>query len=182
MSQIHSSHTLSREAAGKCTQSKWENKARNGVLKGVREAPDELGVSDRLGCGAPTLPGGCSPGSRELQRVSAPRLPPGGARARASPPEGLGEVCRCGRLWPLLWHPLGEICFQWKLSNIYKSKRNRLMKRLIQFLLSLHLCPPPVYFEKQILDIPLFHLSWYKIRALKKKPQLQCHHYKREQT
>lgn len=69
-------------------------------------------------------------------------------------------------LWPLV--SPGEICFQWKLSNIYKSKRNSLMKRLMQFLLSLHLCPPPVYFEKQILDITLFHLSWYKIRTLKR--------------
>lgn len=83
-------------------------------------------------------------------------------------------------LWPLA--SPGEICFQWKLSNIYKSKRNSLMKRLMQFLLSLHLCPPPVYFEKQILDITLFHLSWYKIRTLKKKPQSQRYPYEREQT
>lgn len=42
------SRPLSQEAAGKCTQSKWENKARSGVLRGVREAPGgpEPGMND----------------------------------------------------------------------------------------------------------------------------------------
>lgn len=113
MSHIHFSHILSLEAAGKCTQSKWENKVRNGVLRGVREAPGgpEPGVGDGLKFGAWALPGECTPGSRELQRVSAPRWPPGGARARASPREGLGGICRCGRLWPPLWHLQRKFAF-----------------------------------------------------------------------